>query len=112
VAFSDDGGRQFTEPVVVAESTPTGRVDVVPLKGGGAVVSWLGKYDDSAALLAQSVRADGSTGRTVPMATLGSVSRGVGMPRLVRKGDHLYAAWTSPDEGGVQAGRVGVEAFR
>ena len=112
VAFLDDGGRQFTEPVVVAEGTPTGRVDVVSLQDGRAAVSWLGKHDDSAALLAQSVRADGSTGRAVPMATLGSASRGVGVPQLVRNGDHLYAAWTNPDEGGVQAGRVEMGALR
>jgi hypothetical protein len=112
VAFSDDGGRQFTEPVVVAESTPTGRVDVVPMEKGGAAVSWIGKHDGNAALLVQSVWADGSAGSARPMATLGSASRGVGMPRLVRNGGGLYAAWTQPDDGGVQMARLGIDALR
>ena len=112
VAFSGDGGRQFTEPVVVAEGTPTGRVDVVATGEGGAAVSWIGKHKGAAALLVQSAQPDGSTGPVIPMATLGSASRGVGMPRLVQSGDHLYAAWTSPDEKGVQAGRLAIDMLR
>jgi hypothetical protein len=111
VAFSDDGGQRFMEPVVVAEDTPTGRVDVVLLDDGRAAVSWLGKADDSAALRVQSVDADGTAGSPVAMAELSSASRGVGMPRLVRSGDALYAAWTSP-EGGVQMGRLSAEKLR
>jgi hypothetical protein len=112
VAFSDDGGRQFSEPTVVAEGTPTGRVDVVLLEDGTAVVSWLGQPEDTAALLVQGVVSEGTTGPPVTMAPLASASRGVGMPQLVRSGRHLYAAWTSPESGGVQAGRLPVEAFR
>ncbi len=111
VAFSDNGGRRFTEPVVVAEDTPTGRVDVVLLDDGRAAVSWLGKADDSAALRVRSVDADGTTGPPVAMAELSSASRGVGMPRLVRSGNAFYAAWTSP-EGGVQVGRLSAEELR
>lgn len=111
-AFSDDRGRQFTEPVVLAEGTPTGRVDVVPMEEGGAAVSWIGKHEDNAALLVRSVRPDGSTGPARPMATLGSASRGVGIPRLVRSGGDLYAAWTHPDDGGVQMARLGADVLR
>jgi hypothetical protein len=74
-------------------------------------VSWLGKADGSAALRVQSVDADGTAGSPVAMAELSSASRGVGMPRLVRSGDALYAAWTSP-EGGVQMGRLSAEKLR
>lgn len=112
VAVSDDGGRQFSEPVVVAEGTPAGRVDVVLLEEGRLAVSWLGKTNESAALLVRSVQFDGSMGSPVTVATLGSTSRGVGMPRLVRSGSHLYAAWTSPEEGGIQMGRLPIHALR
>lgn len=112
VAFSDDGGRQFSEPAVVAEGTPTGRVDVVLLEDGTAVVSWLGQTEDTAALLVQGVVSEGTTGPPVTMTPLASASRGVGMPRLVRSDQHLYAAWTSPEGEGVQVRRLSVDALR
>ena len=112
VAFSDDGGRQFTKPVVVAEDTPTGRVDVVLLDDGRAAVSWLDQSDAEALLQVQAVRPEGSAGAPATIATLGAASRGVGMPRLVRRGSSLYAAWTDPNNGGVQAARLGVDALR
>lgn len=112
VALSEDGGRQFTEPVVVAEGTPTGRVDVVLLQDGTAVVGWLGQDEDAAALLVRSVQPDGTLGSSVPMAELAAASRGVGMPQLVRSGEHLYAAWTSSEGEGVQLARLAVDMLR
>ena len=112
VAFSDDGGRQFSAPIEVAASTPTGRVDVAVLEDGPAVVSWLGQDDDAAALRVQAVQPEDPLGSPVTMAKLTAASRGVGMPRLVRSGEHLYAAWTSPENEGVQVGRLAVDALR
>ncbi len=111
VALSDDGGRQFSAPVVVAEGTPTGRVDVALLDDGRAAVGWLGTVDDSAALRIRSVEGGGTTGPSVAMAELPSASRGMGMPRLVRSGAYLYAAWTHPEEG-VQVERLRTDALR
>jgi len=111
VALSTDGGQQFSDPVVVAEGTPTGRVDVAFLEGGRAAVSWLGKADTTAALRVRAVEEGGTTGTPALMARLPSASRGVGMPRLVRSNGHLYAAWTHPD-GGVQLGRLPTDALR
>jgi len=112
VALSDNGGRQFSEPTVVAEGTPTGRADVVLLDDGTAVVSWLGKDEDAAALRIRAVQSDGSLGPPVTMAALPAASRGVGMPRLVRSGTYLYAAWTSPESGGVQMKRLAVSGLQ
>ena len=111
VALSTDGGRRFGDPVVVAEKTPTGRVDVALLNDGRAAVSWLGRADTTAALHVRAVDDRGVTGTPALMARLPSASRGVGMPRLVRSDSHLYAVWTSPEEG-VQAGRLPVESLR
>jgi hypothetical protein len=58
------------------------------------------------------VSPEGALGPPVPMASLPAASRGVGMPHLVRSGAHLYAAWTSPENGGVQGARLAVEALR
>jgi len=111
VALSTDGGRQFGPPVVVAEGTPTGRVDVVLLEDGRAAVGWVGKADTTAALRVQAVGDQGTTGTPALMSRLPSAARGVGMPRLVRSGGTLYAAWTRPEEG-VQMGRLSVAALR
>jgi hypothetical protein len=112
VAFSDNGGRRFTDPVGVAEGTPKGRVDVVLLEKGGAAVSWLDRSTDAATLRVQAVRPTGDTGRPVTIATFGAVSRGVGMPRLVRSGSTLYAAWTNPEGDGVRTALVRSAALR
>jgi hypothetical protein len=112
VALSDDGGRQFSAPVEVAAGTPTGRVDVAVLEDGPAVVSWLGQDEDTAALRVRAIRPEGSLGSPVTMAELTAASRGVGMPHLVRNDTHLYAAWTSPENEGVQMGRLPVDVLR
>ncbi len=43
LAFSQDGGRSFAPPIEVASGKVVGRVDVVALTAGRAVVSWLGR---------------------------------------------------------------------
>jgi hypothetical protein len=112
VAFSGDSGRQFSEPVVVAKGMPEGRVDIVLLDDDTAAVSWLGQSEDGASLRVQAVQPEDSGGRSATIATLGAASRGVGMPRLVRHRSFLYAAWTNPEGGGVQAARLGVDGLR
>lgn len=110
VAFSRDGGRQFGDPIVAAEGNLQGRVDIVHLPDGSAVVSWLGERGGDAALRVRRVQEDGTRGSPVRMAALSSTSRGIGMPRLVRRGDHLYAAWTG-ETSGVQVARIAVETL-
>ena len=41
VALSADGGKTFGAPVQIDEGDPIGRVDVVALESGGAVVTWI-----------------------------------------------------------------------
>ena len=72
----------------------------------------LGQSEDGASLRVQAVQPEDSGGRSATIATLGAASRGVGMPRLVRHGSFLYAAWTNPEGGGVQAARLGVDGLR
>lgn len=116
VAFSEDGGRTFGTPTVVAGSGAEGRVALLLSDDGTAVVSWLGQGEETAALRARRVRPDGSTAPPATIAPLASTSRGVGMPRMVETEDHLYAAWTRPesagDDAGVRLARMPVEAVR
>lgn len=114
VAFSDDGGRQFSDPVEVAEGTPEGRVDIVLLDDGSAVVSWLGQENKSAVIKGRHVQPDGTMGEAVSLAVVPSASRDVGMPRMVQSGDQLYVAWvgTKKETSQVRLARVPVQALR
>ncbi len=115
-AFSTDGGRRFTEPIVVAEGETKGRVDAVLLADEAAVVSWLGQDDDRGRVQLRLVRPDSTMGAVTTMATLASSSRQVGFPKVVRRGDHLYGAWVGQDESNgdsrVQVGRILIQAVR
>lgn len=116
VAFTEDGGRQFTEPTVVAEGETSGRVDAVLMEDGSAVVSWLGQDQGEAVIQGRQVHADGTMGPPVTLASVPSTSRDVGMPRMTRSGDHLYVAWVGTEEGGdssrVQLARIPVREFQ
>jgi hypothetical protein len=93
VAFSEDGGRSFGDPIRIDSGKPVGRVDVVQLDDGTAVVSWL----EAGAVRLRWVTADGplSVSR---IAAATEESRASGFPRLERLGDDLFLAWTQPGE--------------
>jgi peroxiredoxin len=97
LAFSGDGGESFSAPVEVdaprGRSAPIGRVDLVLLDGGEAVVSWLASDREEATWLARRVRPDGQVAAPFTLATT-RASRDSGFPRLERAGDSLVAIWT------------------
>ena len=95
VAFSDDAGATFGPPVRVDEGTPAGRVGIVLLPDGDAVVSWIERTGEGAAVRARRVGADAALGAP---ATVGasSAERASGFPRIAVAGDELLAAWTVP----------------
>lgn len=115
VAFSTDGGRTFSDPTVAAKGKVEGRVDLVLLDDGTVVVSWLSRSEESARLQARRIGPDGEKNPAFTIASLPAASRGVGMPRLVRQGSHLYAAWTNPEaeeSSAVRLARMPTEALR
>lgn len=117
VAVSTDAGQTFEEPVLVAGRREVeGRVDIVLLSDGTAVVAWLGRDGETSALRVRAIGPDGKAHSPTTIASLASTSRGVGMPRMVRAGTHLYAAWTTPEsaEGssGVRLARMPIEGLR
>ena len=99
VAFSADAGRTFGPPHAVDLGHPTGRVDVVMLSDGGALVSWIeGKGEgDAAGIYARRVTASGAMSEpTLVQPT--TVARASGYPRMVRVGEALFFAWTEAGE--------------
>lgn len=94
VAFSDDGGASFADPIRVDGGDPLGRAAVDLLPSGDAVVAWLETEEDGDADV--RVRRVTTTGAVSEPETVGrsAASRAAGFPRMVRHGDRLVFAWT------------------
>ncbi|MGH9939862.1 MAG: sialidase family protein, partial [Blastocatellia bacterium] len=93
LAFSSDAGATFGEPVIVDDGAPAGRVDVLLLADGSAIVCWLEKTSGGGAVRARRVRPDGKRDQPITVAPSG-VARSNGFPQMARAGDNLVFAWT------------------
>jgi hypothetical protein len=91
VALSADAGRTFGPPLRVDGGEPIGRVDLA-WAGGQAVVGWMEREGEAAALLVQVVGPEGAAGTPYRMVSL-PAERASGMPRLAVHADTLWAAW-------------------
>jgi hypothetical protein len=106
LAFSDDAGESWSEPVRIDDDGEAiGRVAVVIPAEGGAVVSWLARTDDGAAVRLRHVTRLGDRGEVLTVASA-SAARAGGFPRMVRAGDDLVLAWR--DMEGDQGVRVAI----
>jgi len=93
VALSADSGASFGEPVRVDLGKPLGRVDVVMLEDGSALVSWLEQQPEGARVLARRVAPGGAPDPPVVIAA-SSAARSSGFPRLTGTPSGVIAAWT------------------
>jgi hypothetical protein len=93
LAFSPDGGRTFSKPQEVASGKLTGRVDVVLLADGRAIVSWLVETPAGAAIRVQPFTRQGVAGPAIDIATA-AIARSSGFPQMLEAGDGLLFAWT------------------
>lgn len=113
VAFSGDAGATFGAPARVDEGNPEGRVDVVMLADGAALVSWVERVGEKeAAVRVRRVGTDGRMG--APRTVAGSSSaRASGFPRMVPAGGGVVFAWTAPGEPSqVRTARMPLSDFR
>lgn len=92
VAFSEDAGQTFGEPVRVDAGRPLGRVDVVLLDDGSALVSEIEELASGAEIRVRRVR-PGAAGDSLVVAAT-AAGRSSGFPRLARLGDRVFVAWT------------------
>ena len=99
VAFSADGAKSFGKPLRVDEGKPVGRVDLVMLDAGTAIVVWLEHTSAGAELRARRVSASGEREESVRIAD-SSAARAAGFPRVARAGDDLWFAWTDVTDKG------------
>ncbi len=95
VAFSDDGGARFGEPVLVDEGNPGGGVDLLMLEDRSVLVSWRERGSgDAEEIRLRNLTADGRvTGSLIlPETTAANAS---GFPRMAKSPDgSVLLAWT------------------
>lgn len=104
VAFSEDAAASFGPPARVDLGQPLGRVDVVMLDDGSALVTWLERTSGGTTILSRRVDRHGAAGDVRPLAD-SDAARASGFPRIARLGaGRLMLAWTDPSgEGRVRA---------
>jgi hypothetical protein len=93
LAFSNDAGETFGQPIAVDDGNPAGRVDVLLLDDGGAMVCWLEKLSEGGVVRVRRVRPDGKLDEAVTVAPSGT-ARSSGFPQMARTGAELIFAWT------------------
>lgn len=92
-AFSNDAGATFSDPISVDDGETMGRVDLLLLPDGSALVCWLSGSAESGAIKVRRVQPDGSLGTPAVIAKT-DISRSSGFPRMARLGDYVHFAWT------------------
>lgn len=92
LAFSDDQGVTYSEPVRIDGGDPVGRVDVV-MEGEGAVVSWIEATGETAELRMRTVSGAEAVSDPITVAAIAG-ARAAGFPQMVRHDGDLVFAWT------------------
>lgn len=112
VAFSADAGASFGRPVRVDDGGALGRVDVLLLADGSALVCWMSGGAEGGANKVRRIAPDGTLGPVALIAKT-DVSRSSGFPRMARLGDTVLFAWTQfgkPSQ--VRTATADVSAFK
>ena len=113
LAFSTDAGASFTAPIRVDGGQPAGRVDVVLLGDGSALVTWIERIGgDAAAVRARRVMRDGRASEPLTIAS-SSAARASGFPRMAIVGRDAVFAWTAPTRpSSIRLARLPVASLR
>jgi hypothetical protein len=112
IKFSEDGGRNFGRAIQLATEGSLGHVDVVLLRDGSALVSWLRSSSSGLGdLVTRRVTADGDMGSVRQIAS--SVpARSV--PQMVLAAEDLVFVWTGSGDtpSRIQSARIAVDGLK
>ncbi|HEX9918059.1 MAG TPA: hypothetical protein VGA87_02765, partial [Pyrinomonadaceae bacterium] len=111
-AFSGDAGANFDAPIRVDDGNAIGRVDIVLLADGSALVCWMSGGEQGGANKVRRISPGGVPGPVAIIAE-SDVSRSSGFPRMARLGNTVHFAWTQfgkPSR--IRTASVDVSAFR
>ena len=93
VSFTNDAGESFDTAIMVDDGNPAGRVDVLMLANGRALVCWLEKLPGGCEVRVRRVRPDGKRDQAITVAPSGT-ARSNGFPQMARVADEIVFAWT------------------
>lgn len=93
LALSTDAGKTFGKPIKIDDGNTSGRVDVVSLASGGAIVSWVERGSQRSEVRVRQVEANGTPGPSSTVSGTSGVQLGA-FPRIKRSGNELIVAWT------------------
>jgi len=112
VAFSGDAGATFGAPIRVDGGNPAGRVDVALLPDATALVTWIERGGDTAAVQVRRVQRNGGMSAATTVAA-SSAARASGFPRMAVTGEHVVFAWTMPGKpSAVRVARAPLDKLR
>ena len=100
VAFSQDGGKTFADPIRLDDAGTLGRVTVSMLEDGSAAATWV-EFKDKRGQF--SIRHITRSGQKSPALVIAGAAGGrvSGVPRFARLGNQLVFAWSeTPASGG------------
>lgn len=93
LAFSQDGGTTFSQPIQVDDGENAGRVDALLLPDGSALVCWLAGNVQGGQIKVRRIQPNGAVGPAAVIAQT-DISRSSGFPRMARLGNEVHFAWT------------------
>lgn len=113
VARSTDAGASWGTPVRVDGGSPVGRVGVLLLADGSALVVWLERTGgEGAELRVRRVGVGGAMDAPITVAA-SDAARSSGFPQLAASGGWVYLAWTEPGaSSGVRVARMSAATAR
>ena len=95
--MSTDSGKTFGKKIRVDGGNPQGRVEVVSLASGDAVVSWIERTPQGPRLEIRRFGANGAAAAPIDVSKTASVRSG-GFPKMVVTGNDIVLAWTDSSE--------------
>jgi hypothetical protein len=107
-ALSTDSGKTFGNPIQVDDGKANGRVDVLSLASGGALVTWMERTDKGAQIRIRQIDPNGVARPSIAVSGASGVRSGA-FARLERSGNQAVIAWT--DSGDEPRVRAAVLAF-
>ena len=92
--LSNDSGKTFGKPIQVDDGKPSGRVDVLSLPTGGALVTWMERGEHGSEIRVRRIDPAGVVQPSVAVSGASGVRPGA-FARIERSGNQAIIAWTS-----------------